>query len=443
MSQPPVSSPTPPAAPAGVPAGRPSGYGDADRPTLALILTLGVLVALGPLTIDLYLPGLPSIEEDLGTTASAVQLTLTGTLLGLAAGQLLVGPLSDAYGRRAPLIVGTLIHVLASVLSMLAPTIALLGAARVLQGFGSAATAVVTMAIVRDLYRGRAAALLISRLMLVLGVAPVLAPTLGGIVLNFTTWRGLFAVLGLIGLALTLLVHFRLDETLPPERRQHHGSASDVIRLYRTLWRDPVFTALVMVSSFSMAAMFAYVSGSSFVMQDQFGLSEQQFGFAFGAGAIWMVAGTQLASYLLGRWELRQILFRSLVGATASAAVLVALAVAEVGGLPGILIPLWATLGFTGVAMPNAPAIALSLHGEAAGTAAALLGAVRFGVGAIAAPLVGVLGNDAVSMSLVIAAGMVLSLGWLVTGVPHGVGEDEDAALLAEARPPLEALDTA
>lgn len=415
-----------PATASGPSSTRPSGYGDADKPTIGLILTLGALVALGPLTIDLYLPGLPTIESDFGTTASVVQLTLTGTLLGLAAGQLVVGPLSDAYGRRKPLIVGTLIHVAASAMSMAAPTIGALGAARVLQGFGSAATAVVTMAIVRDLYRGRAAALLISRLMLVLGVAPVLAPSLGGVVLHFTTWRGLFAVLGFIGLALTLLVHLRLDETLTPERRRPHGSVAEIAGAYRHLWRDPVFVALVMVSSFSMAAMFAYVSGSSFVLQDQFGMSEQEFGFAFGAGAIWLIGGTQLASYLLRRWEIRQILFRSLIGAVVSSLVLVATAFVEVGGLPGVLIPLWLTLGFTGMAMPNAPAIALSLHGEAAGTAAALLGAVRFGVGAIAAPLVGVLGNDARAMALVIAVGMALALGWLVSGVPHGVGEDDE-----------------
>lgn len=419
MSAPLPSSPSPVAASA-------SRYGDAGEPGLGLILKLGVLVALGPLTIDLYLPGLPTIESDFDTTASAVQLTLTGTLVGLALGQMVVGPLSDAYGRKKPLIVGTLIHVLASALSFMAPSIAFLGAARVLQGAGSAATAVVTMAIVRDLYKGHAAALLISRLMLVLGVAPVLAPSLGGVVLSFTTWRGLFAVLGLIGLSLTILVHLGLDETLPPERRRHHGSASDVGRAYRMLLRDRVFAALVMVSGFSMASMFAYVSGSSFVMQDQFGMSEQTFGFAFGAGAMFLIGGTQAAAWLLKRWEIRQILFRSLLGATLSALVLVVFSVTGIGGLAGVLGPLWITLGFTGLAMPNAPAIALSLHGEAAGTAAALLGAVRFGIGAVSAPLVGLLGNDAQAMSLVIAVGMALALGWLVAGVPHGVGEEDD-----------------
>jgi DHA1 family bicyclomycin/chloramphenicol resistance-like MFS transporter len=393
---------------------------------------LGAFVALGPLTIDLYLPGLPNIEADLDTTASAVQLTLTGTLIGLALGQLVVGPLSDALGRRRPLFFGTGVHVLASVLCFLAPTIAWLGAARVLQGAGAAATAVVTMAVVRDLYSGRAAALLMSRLLLVLGVAPVLAPTIGGFVLGVTDWRGLFGVLGVAGVILMVIVYFGLPETLPPERRRQ-ATVADISGTYRMLLGDRTFLALVLVAGFSMASMFAYVSGSSFVMQDQFGLSEQQFGLVFGAGSIWLIGGTQLSARLLRRFELRQILFGSLAAAVVSSAVLLAVAMADVGGLPGVLVPLWITLGLTGVAMPTAPAIALSLHGEAAGTAAAVLGAVRFGIGAVSAPLVGVLGNDAVAMAVVVAVGMALALAALVVGVHRDAGvEDTDATAEAD-----------
>jgi DHA1 family bicyclomycin/chloramphenicol resistance-like MFS transporter len=409
------------------PASHPPGaFEVGGSPSLKQVLMLGAFVALGPLTIDLYLPGLPNIEADLGTTASAVQLTLTGTLIGLAIGQLVVGPLSDAWGRRRPMFFGTGVHVVASVLCFLAPSIAFLGAARVLQGAGTAATAVVTMAVVRDLYTGRAAALLISRLMLVLGVAPVLAPTLGGFVLGVTDWRGLFAVLGVAGLLLMVLVYVGLPETLPPERRRQ-ATVADITSAYRMLLADRTFLALVLVAGFSMASMFAYVSGSSFVMQDQFGLNEQQFGLVFGAGSIWLIAGTQLSARLLRRFELRQILFGSLAAAATSSAVLLGVAVAGIGGLPGVLVPLWITLGLTGVAMPTAPAIALSLHGEAAGTAAALLGAVRFGIGAVAAPVVGVLGNDAVAMSLVVAVGMALALVVLVVGVHRDAGADDPA----------------
>jgi DHA1 family bicyclomycin/chloramphenicol resistance-like MFS transporter len=260
----------------------------------------------------------------------------------------------------------------------------------------------------------------------VLGVAPVLAPTLGGFVLGVTDWRGLFAVLGVAGLLLMVLVYVGLPETLPPERRRQ-ATVADITSAYRMLLADRTFLALVLVAGFSMASMFAYVSGSSFVMQDQFGLNEQQFGLVFGAGSIWLIAGTQLSARLLRRFELRQILFGSLAAAATSSAVLLGVAVAGIGGLPGVLVPLWITLGLTGVAMPTAPAIALSLHGEAAGTAAALLGAVRFGIGAVAAPVVGVLGNDAVAMSLVVAVGMALALVVLVVGVHRDAGADDPA----------------
>lgn len=402
---------------------------DAGRgsPSLGLILVLGSMIALGPLTIDMYLPALPDIESDLSASASQVQLTLTGTLLGLALGQLIVGPLSDALGRRVPLIAGTLVHVVASIGCLLAPSIAVLGVVRVVQGAGAASTAVVTLAVVRDLYSGHAAALLLSRLMLVLGVAPVLAPSLGGAVLGVTTWRGVFLVLGAIGLALVAVGWRWLPETLPVERRRRVGPRA-VGRSYIALLRDPVYVGLVLVAGFAMAAMFAYVSGASFVMQDQFGLDEQQFGLVFGAGAVFLIGGTQMSARLLRRWSSHRILLGSLVGGTLGAVALVAVAVLDVGGLPGVLVPLWVTLGFTGTAMPNAPALALTLHGEAAGTAAALLGAVRFGIGAAAAPFVGILGNGALGMGIVVLVGMVLSLVAMLALVP--------ARAVAEVDPP-------
>lgn len=398
-----------PAREAGAPAAGPAPVDGQAAPRLGLVLLLGAMVALGPLTIDMYLPALPDIEADLRTSEAAVQLTLTGTLIGLAIGQLVVGPLSDALGRRTPLVAGTLLHVAASVLCMLAPSIAVLGALRVVQGVGAAATAVVTMAVVRDLFHGRAAALLLSRLMLVLGVAPVLAPTVGGLVLTWTSWRGVFLILAVVGVALAVLGATSLPETLPPARRRP-GSVGSIARSYVGLLGDGPMLGLVLSAGFAMAAMFSYVSGSSFVMQDQFGLSEQEFGVVFGLGAVWLIGGTQLSARLLRRWTPQQILVRSLVAGTAASIALLVVALLDVGGLPAVLVPLWLALGFTGTAMPNAPALALSRHGEAAGTAAALLGAVRFGIGAASAPFVGVFGNDATAMALVVAAGMVLAL---------------------------------
>jgi DHA1 family bicyclomycin/chloramphenicol resistance-like MFS transporter len=392
---------TPPVGPAGI---HPPPPGVART-----ALTLGAFVAVGPLTIDMYLPALPTIASDLGTTAFAVQLTLTGTLLGLALGQLVLGPLSDAMGRRGPLLAGTALHVLASLMILVAPNIAVLGALRVLQGVGSAAGAVIALAIVRDLFDGRAAATMLSRLFLVIGAAPVLAPTIGGEVLRFTTWRGLFVVLAVYGLLLLAGGWFALRETLPVERRRSSGVAA-TMRTYGSLFRDRTYVGLVLVAGLTMAALFSYIAGSSFVYQGQYGLDEQEFGLFFGVGAVWLIGATQLNPVLLRRWSPGQVLVAGTAAAALAGGVLLALAATDTGGLLGVALPLWAVLFAAGLAMPNAPALALSRHGDAAGAAAALLGAVQFGVGAAVSPVVGLLGNDAAAMGTVVLAGLTSAL---------------------------------
>jgi|tagenome__1003787_1003787.scaffolds.fasta_scaffold20895736_2 DHA1 family bicyclomycin/chloramphenicol resistance-like MFS transporter len=379
------------------------------RDRLQLVLVLGSLIALGPLTIDTYLPALPSITTDLQSTAAAVQLTLTGTLAGLALGQLVIGPISDAVGRRAPLLAGTALHVLASLLCVVAPNIAILGALRVLQGLGAAAAAVVALAVVRDLFTGYAAATLLSRLILVMGAAPVLAPTLGGALLRWTNWRGVFVVLAGLGLVLIAMTVVGLRETLPPERRRN-GGVVDTVKVYGSLLRDRTFMGLVVTAGLAIAAIFAYVSGSSFVLQEEYGLSQQVFGLVFGAGAAGMITATQLNVRLLRRFSPAHILISALLVGSVSGLLMVAFALTGIGGLVGILAPLWVVLASVGFALPNAPALALSRHGEAAGTASAMLGAVQFGVGALAAPLVGVLGNDSVAMATVVAGGMLTAV---------------------------------
>ncbi|GAB3195135.1 multidrug effflux MFS transporter [Geodermatophilus arenarius] len=394
--------------PATVPATTP------DRPgTARTALTLGAFVALGPLTVDMYLPALPTIADDLRTSSATVQLTLTGTLVGLALGQLVLGPLSDALGRRRPLLAGTALHVVASLLVLVAPSIAVLGALRFLQGVGTAAGAVIALAVVRDLFEGRAAATMLSRLFLVLGAAPVLAPTVGGEVLRVTSWRGVFLLLAVYGLALLAVGWFAVRETLPAERRRSSGVAG-TLRGYRELLRDRAYVGLVLVAGLTMAGLFSYVSGSSFVFQDQFGLDEQQFGLLFGAGAVWLIAATQLNPVVLRWFSPAQVLVAGVVVGALAGAVLVVLAGTGTGGLWGIALPLWAVLFASGLALPNAPALALARHGEAAGTAAALLGAVQFGVGAAVAPLVGVLGNDAVAMGVVVLAALVVAIAVLL-----------------------------
>lgn len=368
-----------------------------------MILVLGALIALGPLTIDMYLPALPAIADDLNTPSSAVQLTLAGTLIGLALGQLVIGPLSDIVGRRLPLIVGTGVHILASVACIVAPNIAVLGGLRVVQGLGAAAAAVVAMAIVRDLFSDRAAATVLSRLMLVMGVAPVLAPSLGGAVLLVGSWRLVFAALAIMGVALMTLAIVSLRETLPPERRRASG-VMPVLRTYRSLLRDAQFVVLVLVAALAMSSLFAYIAGSSFVLQEEFGLDEQQFAIVFAAGAISLIGASQLNVLLLGRFAPVQIVLAALSFAVLAGGVMAVLAIAEIGGMAGFVIPLWFVLGAVGFVMPNAPALALSRHGEAAGGAAALLGAAQFGLGAIVAPIVGALGNDAVAVSTTMVA---------------------------------------
>ncbi|MCW2675030.1 MAG: Drug resistance transporter, Bcr/CflA subfamily [Modestobacter sp.] len=376
---------------------------------LRMALTLGVFVALGPLTIDMYLPALPTITDELATTSSTVQLTLTGTLIGLALGQLVLGPLSDALGRRRPLLAGTALHVLASLLVLVAPNVAVLGVLRLLQGAGAAGGAVIAIAVVRDLYDGRAAATMLSRLFLVIGAAPVLAPTLGGEVLRFTSWRGVFVVLAVYGLLLLAVGTATLRETLPPERRRSSG-VRGTLRSYRELLRDRTFVGLVMVAGLTMAGLFSYVSGSSFVYQDEFGLDEQQFALFFGAGAVFLIGATQLNPVLLRRWQPQQLLVWATVAGAAAGLVLLLLAVTGTGGLFGVAGPLWGVLAACGLALPNAPALALSRHGDAAGTAAALLGAIQFGVGALVAPLVGLLGNDAAAIGIVVVAALGLAI---------------------------------
>jgi MFS transporter, DHA1 family, multidrug resistance protein len=392
------------------------------RRYLQLVLVLGALIALGPLTIDMYLPALPQVARELHASDSGVQFTLTGMLGGLAFGQLVIGPLSDALGRRRPLLAGVAVHTVASLLCALAPDVVSLSAVRVLQGFAGAAISVNAMATVRDLFVGIAAARLLSRLMLVIGAAPVLAPSLGGLILQYTSWRGIFVVLAVFGLVMAAVAAFGLRETLPPHRRRSARPLA-TLRTFRSLLRDPTFVALVFVAGLMMSALFSYVSGSSFVLQGVYGLDEQTFGLVFGCNAVGIVLGTQLNPLLLRRFRPSQVLTFAVLAAGSAAALMVLTTATGFGGLYGLLVPLALVVACCGLALPNTPALALSRHGEAAGTAAAMLGAVQFGVGAVTAPLVGVLGTDtAVPMAAVIFTGAALAGVLLLTVIrrdPH------------------------
>jgi MFS transporter, DHA1 family, multidrug resistance protein len=368
------------------------------------VLVLGALIAIGPLTIDTYLPAMPAIADELQATEAQVQGTLTGILLGLGLGQLLVGPLADAIGRRKPLIAGLALHIVASLFAAWAPTVELLTTARVIQGLGNAAVSVVAMATVRDLFTGSAAATLLSRLMLVMGIAPILAPTIGGAVLAHTSWRGVFVLVSMAGVVLVTIASLLLRETLPVERRRRFQPLP-VLRTYGSLLRDRTFVGLVLISGLMFATLFSYIGGSSFVLQDIYGLSVAQFGLAFGLNSLGFLTGSQLNPFLLRRFGPRDIVRAGVgIGAVASLALLAA-AATGFGGLLLILGPLWFLLFACGLTLPNTPALALTRHGEAAGTAAALLGASQFVIGGAAAPIIGAMGSDsALPMALVMAA---------------------------------------
>lgn len=374
-----------------------------------MVLLLGALIALGPLSIDLYLPALPDLTDDLSASPSSVQLTLTGMLVGLGLGQLLIGPLTDIYGRRRPLLVGISLNIVTALLCAVAPSILVLDLLRVLQGVGAAAASVVAMAVVRDLFTGRAAAAVISRLVMVMGLAPVLAPSLGSAVLELGSWRTVFVVLAGLGVLLMALAAVALKETLPPERRAAPGLRT-TLKGYGILLRDPTLVGFMMVASLTMAAVFAYVSGASFVMQDGFGLDKRTFGILFGVGAVGLIASSQVNVALLRRFNPGTILSTALAVAAVAGVVLLLNAVTGVGGLFGILVPIWVVLAMVAHCGPNATALALADHGERAGTAAALLGAAQFATGAVIAPLTG-LGEPGspVPMAATIAGGLFLA----------------------------------
>lgn len=392
-----------------------------------MILVLGALIALGPLTIDMYLPALPRIAEELSVSSSVAQLTLTGTLAGLALGQLIVGPLSDSLGRRRPLMAGIVLHMLASVLCALAPDITTLGVARGLQGMGAAAASVVAVAVVGDLFAGSAAATVMSRLMLVLGVAPVLAPSLGAAVLLKGSWQWIFVALVVLAGGLLLLAALALPETLPVSHRRPLR-VRGIVGTYAELLRDTRFVILVLVAALGMSGLFAYIAAAPFVLQGRYGLDQQSFALVFAAGAVALIGSTQFNVVLLRRFSPQSITVSALAAAALAGLLFIGLTIAQIGGLFGFIVPVLAILAAMGLVIPNAPALALSRHPDAAGTAAALLGAGQFGMGAAVSPLVGALGNGALALAAVMTVGMVVAL--LALLLVGGRNDDDDAAVV-------------
>src|SRR4051812_48049662 len=344
--------PRPPGRAAPQPTDRP-----ATRGRLRLILTLGAMTAFAPLSIDMYLPALPALSVSFGTGASEVQLTLSAFFFGLALGQATVGPLSDALGRRRPLLIGLVVYPLASLLCAAAPSISALVAFRFVQGFAGAAGIVIARAIVRDLHTGVAAAQFLSVLMLVSGLAPILAPVIGGQLLLFSAWQGIFLVLAAFSGLLLIVIATGLPETLPAGQRQTDGLRGTLVT-FRALLADRAFLGYALACGLAIAAVFCYISGASFVFQDIYGASPQTFSFIFGLNAVGLVAAGQVNGRLVRRVEPLRLLTAGLVTSTVGGLVLLAVvASGDLGaslGLAGFLVPLFVVVAPIGFIMPNA-----------------------------------------------------------------------------------------
>jgi DHA1 family bicyclomycin/chloramphenicol resistance-like MFS transporter len=385
------------------------------RQRLTYILILGALTALGPFTIDMYLPALPILQSDFDVSTAAIQLTLTATTIGFALGQLLVGPWSDKIGRRAPLIVSTVVHVVACLGAAVAPNVELLGVARALQGIGAAAGGVVAMAMVRDLFGGRPLVRMLSRLALVNGLAPVLAPVIGSWLLLVMPWRGIFVVLACYGLFVIVCVSLWIVETLPKARR-HDAGHSTVGQRYRSVLADRVFVGIAIVGAANFTGLFAYLSSSSFIFQELYKFNAQEYGLLFAVNSIGIIVGVQSASRLTKYVGPQWILAVSTVVMFVASIVIVVLDQAHVG-LWGTAVPLWFFIAACGFGFPCVQVLALNDHGHEAGTAASLLGALNFGIAGIVSPVVGILGvGSAAPMGYVMAVCALVSIAalWLI-----------------------------
>ncbi|WP_245746499.1 multidrug effflux MFS transporter [Nocardia altamirensis] len=366
--------------------------------SVRLIAVLGALSAFGPVTTDLYLPSLPQTAAALHTSQSGVQSSLTACLIGLAFGQLLVGPISDARGRRGPLLAGMVVFIAASLLCAFAPNVLVFDLFRLLQGLAGAAGIVIAFAVVRDVYEGAEAGKAYSILLAVNGVAPIIAPVVGGQLLRFVEWRGVFLVLAALGVMFLALAYLWVPETLPVDERRGGGivmMGHDV----RQVVRDRSFVGYVLVVGFSFGAMVAYISASSFVFQQVYQASPQLFSLFFAINGAGILVANGVNARLLNRRTPRALLDIGLFGLALGG---VAVLVVVVSGLGlWFLVPaLFLMVASIGFIQPNATALALEPHAATAGSASAVLGCTQFLFGALVAPLVGLGGISAIPMGV-------------------------------------------
>lgn len=377
---------------------------------LSIAAILGSLSALGPLSIDMYLPAFPQIAEEFHTTASLTQLSLTACLIGLAVGQLVIGPISDVKGRRKPLLIGMLIYAIVSIICMLSTSIWGFIGLRFLQGLAGAAGLVISRASVRDLYSGPDLIRFMATLMVINGVAPILAPIIGGEVLNYTSWKGVFGLLSIFGIIMIIGIYYALEETLPTNRRSR-GGLVNTLRTFGKLLKDTGFMGYVMTQGFVMASMFAYISGSSFVMQGIYGLSVREYSLMFAINGLGIVIAGQIAGRLAHRFSARGLLNTGLSMSGLGAVLLLVTVFAKLP-LVFVLVGLFLVVSSVGLITTTASSLALDKQGERAGSASAMLGTTSFLFGGIVAPLVG-LGGEGTAAPMVIIIAVMVACAWV------------------------------
>lgn len=356
-----------------------------------VVLLLGSLTAFGPLSMDMYLPALPTVAEDLQTTTSLAQLSLTACLIGLAVGQLIFGPLSDIHGRRKPLIFTLIVYAVASVLIAFSGQIWLFIALRFIQGISGAAGIVIARASARDMYVGKELTKFIALLALVNGAAPILAPIIGGLILKFATWQTVFYTLGAIGLLMFIAVLFFLPETLPIEKRAQGGILA-VVSTFGRLMKDPVFMGIALTQAFISSSMFAYIAGSPFVLQNIYHVTPQQFSLFFALNGLGIIIAAQITARLANKYQEIQLLLVGIL-ISFSGSILLLIVIWQQLSLTMMAIALLLVVSSLGMVSTTAFSLGMEAQGDAAGSASAFLGLLPFLGGGLVSPLVGIKGD--------------------------------------------------
>lgn len=378
-----------------------------------LVLILGALTAIAPLAIDMYLPALPDIARNLGIEIGRVQLTLSVFMIGVAIGQAVYGPIADRWGRRGPLLMGMTVFSIAAAGCAMAHSMTSLLAWRLIMALGGSASMVIPRAVVRDLFEQQDSARVYSLLMLILGVSPIFAPSLGSLLLHVTGWRGIFWLLAAVGVTCAAAVLWGLKESLPHIRRTR-GGVELVIRTYLRLLANRGFLGAVLAAGFTLGALFAYLTASSFVFIELHHLTPQQYALVFGFNGAGLILASQLNRWLLEKYALWPVLSVALLVNALAGVLLVGAVAFGVGGLPVIIALIFVSMSAAGIIFPNISALAMAPFPEVAGSASALLGMFQFGVGATSGALVGVFHNGtalpmAVGLAVCAVAGLIVT----------------------------------